>query len=57
MASRGLSLSSLASEIFPPPIPSLLILLSLSHGVALLHLAIVNLVIASLPTAKAGVEE
>jgi hypothetical protein len=56
-ASRGLSLSSPSSEIFPLPIPSLRILLSLSYGVVLLHPAIASLVTASLQTAKAGVEE
>ena len=56
-ARHGLSLSSPSSERFPPPIPSLRTLLSLSHGVVLLHLTIVSLVIASPQIAKAGVEE
>lgn len=55
--SRGLSLSFLSSEIFLPPIPSLPILLILSHGVVLLRPAIASLAIASLRTAIARVEE
>jgi hypothetical protein len=57
MSSRGLSLSFPSSEIFLPPIPSLPILLGLSHGVVLLRPAVASLAIASLRTAIVRVEE